>query len=102
MILIYTTLPTKQAAEALGEDLVNRKLAACVNIYPGMTSIYAWEGQTEREEEVGMFIKTAIEKADSVMDEVKRLHPYDTPALIQIKAEKVEDNYLKYLHNSVI
>lgn len=97
MILLYTTMPSHAEAVQLAEDLVNRKLVACVNIMPNITAIYEWEGRATQEEEVALIIKTAAEKADNVMMDVKRLHPYDTPALIQLKAEKVEEAYLQWV-----
>ena len=57
-VIVYTTWPTSVEAEAAGRILVERRLAACVNILPGMTSIYRWQGALERGEEAVMIIKT--------------------------------------------
>jgi len=69
-------------AEAAGRILVERRLAACVNILPGMTSIYCWEGALERGEEAVMIIKTRAALADDVTRAVKELHSYKTPAIL--------------------
>ena len=57
-VLIYCTFPEIGAAEKAGEDLVRRDLCACVNIWPGVTSVYRWEGTIERASKVVMIIKT--------------------------------------------
>ena len=57
-VLIYSTFPSPEAAEAVGRELVEGRLAACVNILPGMTSIYRWEGAIARDSEAVMIIKT--------------------------------------------
>ncbi|MDD9912379.1 MAG: divalent-cation tolerance protein CutA [Alphaproteobacteria bacterium] len=81
IVMIYTTFSNRHDAETLGEDLVNRGYAACVNITPTHTSIYRWEGQVQRQEEVAMIVKTSRNRVDEVMLEVHRLHPYDVPAI---------------------
>ena len=79
--IIYTTLPNKVEAERVGEDLVTRGYAACVNVSSPMTSFYAWKGDVQRDEEVALMIKTSRNRVDEVMLEVHRLHPYETPAI---------------------
>ena len=65
-VFVYTTYPSVVEAEAAGKALVERRLAACVNILPGMISHYAWEGAVERAEEVVMIIKTRASLAEQV------------------------------------
>jgi len=96
-VLVYTTWPSAADAETAGRTLVERKLAACVNILPGMTSLYCWEGKVERAEEVVMIVKTRASLADAVSDAVKELHSYDTPAILVMPLESVEKNYLAWL-----
>jgi len=81
-VFIYSTFPTVESAENAGAALVDRGLAACVNILPGMTSIYVWQGERHRESEVVMIIKTMASLADRVIAEARRLHPYTNPALV--------------------
>jgi periplasmic divalent cation tolerance protein len=78
--LIYTTFPSLGEAEKVGQHLVEARLAACVNILPGMVSIYSWQGRTESASEAAMLIKTAKSRTEEVLDALKRLHPYDVPA----------------------
>ena len=77
-VLIYSTFPSAAEAERIGGALVDRGLAACVNIFDGMTSIYIWEGKRERGSEAAMLIKTRNVLASQVMAEVKKLHPTPT------------------------
>ena len=96
-VFVYTTWPTVPEAEEAGRTLVERRLAACVNILPGMISHYRWQGKVERAEEAVMIIKTRASLADKVSDAVKGLHPYDTPAILVLPLESVEKNYLGWL-----
>ena len=96
-VFVYTTWPSTADAEAAGRALVERRLAACVNILPGMISHYRWEGKVERAEETVMIIKTRASLADAVSDAVKALHSYDTPAIVVLPLESVEKSYLGWL-----
>ena len=97
IVFVYTTYPSIVEAEAAGRALVERRLAACVNILPGMISHYRWEGKVERAEEAVMLIKTRASVADAVSDAVKELHSYDTPAIVVLPLESVERTYLAWL-----
>ena len=96
-VFVYTTWPTTVEAEAAGRALVERRLAACVNILPGMISHYRWEGQVERGEETVMIVKTRAALAGEVSDAVKELHSYTTPAILVMPLESVEPGYLGWL-----
>jgi len=96
-VFVYTTWPAAADAEAAGRALVERRLAACVNIVPGMISHYRWEGKVERAEEAVMLIKTRASLAGAVSDAVKALHSYDTPAIVVLPLESVEKGYLAWL-----
>ena len=96
-VFVYTTWPSAPEAEAAGRALVERRLAACVNILPGMISHYRWEGKVERAEEAVMIVKTRASLTDAVSDAVKELHPYDVPAILVMPLESVEQTYLGWL-----
>jgi len=81
-ILVYATFPSREEAERIGGQLVEDGLAACVNILPGMTSIYIWEGRRQRDEECAMIIKSRRGLAERVVDRVRGMHPYENPALV--------------------
>jgi len=96
-VFVYTTWPSIVEAEEAGRSLVERRLAACVNILPGMISLYWWEGKIDRGEEVVMIIKTRASLAAAVEEGVKELHPYTTPAILVLPLESVEKSYLGWL-----
>ena len=96
-VFVYTTWPTTVEAEAAGRTLVERRLAACVNILPGMISHYRWDGKVERGEETVMIVKTRASLASAVSDAVKDLHSYDTPAILVMPLESVEKGYFAWL-----
>ena len=96
-VLVYTTWPSTVEAEQAGRALVERRLAACVNILPGMISHYRWQGQIERAEEAVMLIKTRASLTDAVSEAVKGLHSYETPAILVMPLESVEKAYLAWL-----
>lgn len=96
-VLVYTTYPSLVEAEKAGRAAVAQRLAACVNILPGMVSHYWWEGQIERGEEVVMILKTRASLADRLRKLVKSTHPYSTPAILVLPVESVEDTYLRWL-----
>jgi len=96
-VFVYTTYPTLVEAERAGKALVERRLAACVNILPGMVSHYWWEGKVERGEEAVMLIKTRASLAEAVCAAVKDMHSYTTPAILVLPIESVDQNYLGWL-----
>ncbi len=81
-VLIYATCPSSAEAERIGGALVERGLAACVNILPAMTAIYIWDGKLNRDSEAVLIIKTVARLADRVIAEAKAMHPYTNPALV--------------------
>ncbi|NEU12588.1 divalent-cation tolerance protein CutA [Methylobacterium sp. BTF04] len=83
-LLVYTTFPDAEVALAVGEALVRLRLAACVNVLPGMASVYAWKGHVERADEVVALIKTRESLADAVNAALKRRHPYETPIILHL------------------
>ncbi len=96
-VFVYTTWPSTVEAEQAGRALVERRLAACVNILPGMVSHYRWEGKIERGEEAVMIIKSRASLAGEIEAAVKALHSYTTPAIVVLPVESVEHNYLGWL-----
>ena len=96
-VLIYTTLPDEAAARKLGEALVKERLAACVNIFPAMTSIYEWQGKLEHDSEAAMLVKTTGARAREAMRAIANLHPYEEPAILQIPVTGGAQGYLEWL-----
>lgn len=96
-ILIYSTFPSAEDAERVGGELVDRGLAACVNIIPGMTAIYIWQGQRERTPECVMIIKTRAALADTVISEARKLHPYTNPALLVLPVVGGSPDFIRWI-----
>jgi periplasmic divalent cation tolerance protein len=96
-VLIYSTFPSPEAAETVGGALVDRALAACVNILPGMTSVYMWQGQRHRDAETVMVIKTRAQIADTVVAEARRMHPYTNPAFIVLPVSGGSADFLRWI-----
>lgn len=96
-LLIYTTVETLDAARLLGRGLVDARLAACVNIISGMTSIYEWEGEVDEASEVVMIVKTNSQCLDDAMRHLKSTHPYDIPALIVIDPLQVDADFAAWI-----
>jgi periplasmic divalent cation tolerance protein len=96
-VFVYTTYPSLAEAEQAGRAIVERRLAACVNILPGMISHYWWQGTLERGEEVVMIIKTRAALAEDVRAAVKEAHSYTAPAILVIPLESVDSTYLAWI-----
>ena len=96
-VFIYTTLPDANSAREMGEALVKERLAACVNIYPAMRSIYEWQGRLEHDEEVGMIVKTVPGRAADTAQRIGELHPYEVPAILHLPVTEANAPYLEWL-----
>jgi periplasmic divalent cation tolerance protein len=98
-VFVYTTYPSIVEAEAAGRALVERRLCACVNILPGMVSLYWWQGAIERGDEVVMIIKTRADLAEAVRGAVREMHSYATPAILVLPIESVDPDYHAWIVN---
>lgn len=96
-VLVYTTWPSVVEAEQAGRQIIERRLAACVNILPGMVSHYWWEGKIERAEEAVMFVKTRASLAEQVGAAVKEMHSYTTPAVMVLAIESLDPAYHQWI-----
>jgi periplasmic divalent cation tolerance protein len=96
-VLVYTTWPSVVEAEQAGRQIVERRLAACVNIVPGMISHYWWEGKIERAEEAVMIVKTRASLAEQVGAAVKEMHSYTTPAVMVLAVESLDPAYHQWI-----
>lgn len=96
-VLIYATFPDMESAEAAGRHLVERAFCACVNILPGMVSIYRWEGAIEQSEECVLIIKTRASQAEAAIAEGRMRHPYTNPAFLVIPVTSGSPPYIDWL-----
>lgn len=95
--LLYMTAGDEAEARRIGRALVEERLVACVNILPGMQSIYRWEGQVEEASEVVLIAKTREERVEAVKARIQALHSYDCPCLLSLSVEDGLPAYLKWL-----
>ncbi|MFM1816376.1 MAG: hypothetical protein RLZ98_3071 [Pseudomonadota bacterium] len=86
LVLVYSTYPSEAAAQDTARELLASRLAACVNLLPGMTSFYEWQGAFQQASEVVLLAKTRAGLAEAAMALVARSHPYDTPAILVLPA----------------
>ena len=98
---IITTVSTEKEGRMIANELVQNKLAACVNIVPKVHSVYEWENQIQNDEELLLLIKTTKEREKDIYHTVESLHSYDTPELITIPINHGSQPYLQWLENSV-
>ena len=96
-VLVYSTFPSLEAAETEGAALVDAGLAACVNILPQMISIYVWKGERHRDAEVVMIVKTRRELAGRVIEDIRRRHPYENPALLTVPVDGGSPPYIDWI-----
>lgn len=96
-LLVYTTFPDEETAFTIGESLVHERLAACVNLIPGMRSVYAWKGLMERGAEVVGLIKTREGLREEIGAALKARHPYETPIIIFLKPDGADADTLAWI-----
>lgn len=96
-VLVYTTWPSIVEAERAGRAIVEQRLAACVNILPGMVSHYWWQGKIERAEEAVAIFKTRASLAQAVGAAVKSQHSYTTPSIMVLPVESADADYQKWI-----
>src|SRR3954467_13330087 len=98
--VVLTTAGSEEEARRIAHALVERQLAACVNIVPRVVSIYRWEGKIESAQEWLLIIKTTAANFPAVRDAVKELHSYDLPECICLTIDAGSDEYLQWISSS--
>src|ERR1700675_3127188 len=99
--LVLTTCGSVEEARRIAQELVGRRLAACVNIVPQIESVYRWEGEVESATEWLLIIKTTLDAYERLRDALGKLHSYDVPECIQIAIEDGSPAYLQWIGESV-
>jgi periplasmic divalent cation tolerance protein len=99
--LVLTTCGSLEEARSIAHALVDRQLAACVNIAPQIESVYRWQGEVETATEWLLVIKTTIDAFERVREALSELHSYELPECIQIGIEDGSAAYLEWIGESV-
>lgn len=100
-VLVLTTAGTQAEAQTIAKQLVESRLAACINLIPRIQSVYRWKGKLESTEEYLLIIKTSKARATSVEAAIKEIHSYDLPECIVVPLENGSEEYLKWIEESV-
>ncbi len=99
--IVLTTAGSEDEARKIAHSLVERQLAACVNIVPQIESVYRWQGKVESEREWLLLIKTTAEKFPAIRNAIHELHSYDLPECIAITIDDGSPDYLRWIADSV-
>lgn len=96
-LIIFSTFPKRKDAERVAERLLEKRLAACCNLIPGLTSFFRWKGKKERCQEVLLLIKTEKRLFGKLRAFLRTHHPYDLPECIGVAITKGDHSYLKWI-----
>jgi len=97
VLLVLTNLPDRAAAEKLADALIEKQLAACVNILAPCRSVYRWKGALQHEEEHPLLIKTTAERYAALQQAIRAGHPYELPEIIAVPIEHGLPEYLEWV-----
>jgi periplasmic divalent cation tolerance protein len=96
-LLVLTTCPNQETAEQIALEVISNYSAACVNILPGLLSLYRWQGKIEKDQEHLLIIKTHKVKYPVVAKRIREIHPYQVPEIIAISINQGSSEYLAWL-----
>lgn len=96
-LLCLSTCPDRDTARRIARALVHERLAACVNLLPGIESVYRWEGAVEAGEEVLLLAKTVPGRLEALTARIVELHPYDLPEVVALEAAGGLPGYLEWI-----
>lgn len=99
--MAYVTTPDQESAKKLARGIIERKLAACVNIVPQIESIYMWEGKVNEDSEYLLMIKTRTQQVDELSKYVRENHPYSVAEVISLPIQNGNPPYLKWIEQTV-
>jgi periplasmic divalent cation tolerance protein len=94
---VFSTCPDDATANRLARMLVERRLAACVNLLPGITSCYRWQGAVETASEVLLLAKTATDRYGEVEQAIRQAHPYELPEIVMVPIDHGLPPYLQWI-----
>jgi periplasmic divalent cation tolerance protein len=101
-LVVFCTCPTREEAARIANDLVGSGIAACVNILPGVESVYRWEGTVERAQEILLLVKTTERQFASLRNRIDEIHSYEVPEIIALPVVSGSEPYLTWLQEQVL
>jgi periplasmic divalent cation tolerance protein len=101
VVTVYALFADQAEAQAIGRAMVERRLAACVNILQPCRSIYRWEGAIETASEVPALFKTTLDQADALIAAIVERHSYSVPAIVVWPIAKLPDDYAQWVESSI-
>jgi periplasmic divalent cation tolerance protein len=101
-IVVFITTPSKEEGEKIGSYLVENRFAACANILPSVSSIFAWEGKICHEQEALVILKTKRDLFERLSEEVKKRHRYSVPEIIALPLVEGSLDYLKWIRENTL
>lgn len=96
-VVVLSTVPDQKSADKIAVALVKERLAACVNLMPGITSIYSWKQELKREPECLLIIKTTAGRFEALRRRLRALHPYQTPEILALPVSHGDPDYFDWL-----
>lgn len=99
-LVVFCTCPDQAVAEHIAETTISERLAACANLVAGLTSIYRWQGEIQRDSEWLLIIKTRSAVYPLLEARIRELHPYDTPEIIALPIQTGLPAYLNWMIDS--
>jgi periplasmic divalent cation tolerance protein len=101
-MIVFVTCESREQAETIARSVVSEKLAACVNVLPGVRSCYVWEGKLTWSDEFLLMIKTTRARFDQLQDRIKALHSYSVPEIVGVTIDAAFERYGDWIESSVM
>ena len=100
-IIVFVTCESVEQAESIAQAVVTEKLAACVNVLPGIRSCYVWEGALTWSNEILLLIKTTRGRFEQLQDRIKAMHSYSVPEIVGVTIDDAFEKYIAWIDQSV-
>jgi periplasmic divalent cation tolerance protein len=101
-MIVFVTCESREQAETIARSVVGEKLAACVNVLPGVRSCYVWEGKLTWSDEILLMIKTTRPRFDQLQDRIKALHSYSVPEIVGVTIDAAFERYGEWIESSLM
>jgi periplasmic divalent cation tolerance protein len=100
-LVVLCTVPDRKQATRIAHLLVDEQLAACVNLVPGLVSVYRWQGAVQQDDEILLLIKTTQGVYTKLEQRLRALHPYELPEIIAVPVQAGQADYLQWISDSL-